>query len=194
MPQRSSCAPTDLKADAAPCQHYPLEPCLDGDLPLEVCLCRRFQEVPDLLILRGFSDTSACVGAAALLDAGLDLIWSGRAAWMTPAQRAAWAWTVAWRAAARAARKEPRFQRLGRRAESRRLNPGDAHLGWLREAVDSLPESQKEAVVLRFFLGMSIRQAAMEAGVRPSTIDNRVRAGLVNLARIIASRDLHGLA
>ncbi|MCX7863336.1 MAG: RNA polymerase sigma factor [Bacteroidales bacterium] len=56
----------------------------------------------------------------------------------------------------------------------------------IRNLLDYLPPSQKEVVVMRFFLGMSFKEIAEITNVSINTALGRMRYALINLKKLIA--------
>jgi len=57
----------------------------------------------------------------------------------------------------------------------------------LREAIRTLPRDQKEAVVLRYFGGLSTSDAAAAMGCREGTVKSRVSRGIDRLQAVLRS-------
>lgn len=93
--------------------------------------------------------------------------------------------------------------RLRRRAAERRAlarRPPDAE--WvleptdamdLHDAVAALPERQREAVVLQYFLGLTAVEAAELVGIRPGAMRTRTSRAVAALRTVLVSVDEGGL-
>lgn len=55
----------------------------------------------------------------------------------------------------------------------------------VKEAINSLPEYQKEAVILRYFHQMQIKEIAKVTNTNDSTVKSRVKQGLGKLANLM---------
>ena len=55
----------------------------------------------------------------------------------------------------------------------------------VRKLVDSLPEEQKEVVILRHYAGLSFKEIADTTGVSINTALGRMRYALINLRKLI---------
>jgi RNA polymerase sigma-70 factor (ECF subfamily) len=51
----------------------------------------------------------------------------------------------------------------------------------LRDALEGLQETEREAIALAYFLGLSYREVASQLGIPEGTIKNRIRKGLERL-------------
>jgi len=60
----------------------------------------------------------------------------------------------------------------------------------VRELIRELPESQKEVVILRHFLGLTFQEIATHTGVSINTALGRMRYALINLRKIAAEQQL----
>jgi RNA polymerase sigma-70 factor (ECF subfamily) len=58
----------------------------------------------------------------------------------------------------------------------------------LRRALEELPDSQREAVVLMQLRGLSVAEAALEAGVTPGALKVRAHRGYVGLRKRLKGR------
>ena len=58
----------------------------------------------------------------------------------------------------------------------------------LRQALDALPDSQREAVELVQLKGLSVAEAALEAGVTPGALKVRAHRGYVALRKMLAPK------
>jgi Sigma-70, region 4 len=150
------------------------------------CLLGRLHRIHELLVRRGFSDAVASRAVEEVLRVGLKALDTGKAAGMSAERRAGWLWCVALTAARRAAAAEPVCVSLEYEPPDAHVAPpGDEHDAFgeaLREAVDCLPARQRQAVELHGLQGLSLRDAARQMGVRPSTVGHHYRAGLGRLA------------
>jgi RNA polymerase sigma factor (sigma-70 family) len=63
-----------------------------------------------------------------------------------------------------------------------------AALPLLDDALDSLPQPQREAIVLRFFRGLSLAECAVEVGCPVRTLQTRLARGLERLRSRLAAR------
>lgn len=92
--------------------------------------------------------------------------------------------------------EDPAAQRLGATADSSRAGHADPaeHAEWaearaaLLAALDTLPQKQREAVVLRYYFGYPDRQIAGILGCRLGTVQQRLHAGRGSLQRVIRRR------
>ncbi len=57
----------------------------------------------------------------------------------------------------------------------------------LRQAVQGLPDRQKEVVVLRFFIGLSTREAAATLGCPEGTVKSNLHKAIGNLGAKLRS-------
>ena len=94
----------------------------------------------------------------------------------------AWAHQVAFNLAKSAFRR----RRAARRASSRQgvvvaLEPDLASDLAVREAVAALPESQREALILRYFADLSVREVAVIVGCPENTVKTNTRRALAAL-------------
>ncbi|MFS0860698.1 RNA polymerase sigma factor [Paenibacillus taichungensis] len=55
----------------------------------------------------------------------------------------------------------------------------------VRQAVISLPEHQRDAVILNYYNGLKIREVAELTGTNESTVKSRIRLGITKLREII---------
>lgn len=60
----------------------------------------------------------------------------------------------------------------------------------VRKLVDLLPEEQKEVILLRHYGGLSFKEIADQTGVSINTALGRMRYALINLRKIIESKNL----
>lgn len=58
----------------------------------------------------------------------------------------------------------------------------------LFEALQSLPEMQRKVVVLRHWLGLSVREAAEELGISEGTVKSHSHRGLTALEQVLTRR------
>lgn len=149
------------------------------------CLLERLHRIHALLVRRGFSDAVASFAVEKVLSVGLKALKTGKADSKSPEQRAGWLWRVAIKSARRAAAKEIALVPLGYEPpDIYRSSPeDDAFWEALRNAVDSLPPRQKEAVELHLLQGRSLREAAAEMGIKASTVSSYFKAARVRLRR-----------
>lgn len=71
---------------------------------------------------------------------------------------------------------------LGDRLESREDSPGEfaeesETAALIREAIDTLPEKEKNVVLLRHYQGLKFREIAEVTGLTPRTVQNCLRRG-----------------
>lgn len=66
----------------------------------------------------------------------------------------------------------------------------DAVAKAVRHAIDNLPESQREAIHLAYYGGLSYRQVAARLGIAEGTTKSRMRAALRQLADRLDAEDL----
>lgn len=90
------------------------------------------------------------------------------------------------------------LRRVGDLAELDQPDPSDAHSGTelrilLREALDSLPEGQRLAVVLVDMEGMPLAEVAQVLEVAEGTVKSRCSRGRAALAQALAARGYHHL-
>jgi len=64
----------------------------------------------------------------------------------------------------------------------------DERLGALAEAVEALPDRQREAVACRFFRGLSVAQTARAMGVAEGTVKAAVFQAIGNLRRLMKGK------
>ena len=55
----------------------------------------------------------------------------------------------------------------------------------VRESINALPEYQREAIILRFYHDMKIREIALITGSKESTVKSRLRQGLEKLKNML---------
>jgi RNA polymerase sigma factor (sigma-70 family) len=60
----------------------------------------------------------------------------------------------------------------------------------IRKLIDYLPEDQKEVVLLRHYAGLSFREIAEQTNVSINTALGRMRYALINLRKLIHSKDI----
>jgi RNA polymerase sigma-70 factor (ECF subfamily) len=60
----------------------------------------------------------------------------------------------------------------------------------LHEAIQALPDRQREVTVLRFLLGFSTREAAETLGCPAGTVKSNLHKAVVNLHAMLRSRDV----
>ena len=60
----------------------------------------------------------------------------------------------------------------------------------VRELIQELPETQKEVVILRHFLGLTFQEIATHTGVSINTALGRMRYALINLRKIASEQQL----
>ena len=58
--------------------------------------------------------------------------------------------------------------------------------GRLKEAIEKLPDMQKDTILLRYFHSMKIKDIAQVTGVNPSTVKSRISQGLKKLKFILS--------
>jgi RNA polymerase sigma-70 factor, ECF subfamily len=80
---------------------------------------------------------------------------------------------------------------LGDRLESPAETPEDLaeeseEASLIREAIDSLPEKEKNVVLLRHYQGLKFREIAEVTGLTPRTVQNCLRRGRDKLAQRLA--------
>ena len=85
--------------------------------------------------------------------------------------------------------RQRRFQTVS--LDSDAQVPGRQRLGGedhaaLIEAVQSLPEMQRKVVVLRYWLGLDVRETALELGIGEGTVKSHSSRGLATLQRCLA--------
>jgi RNA polymerase sigma-70 factor (ECF subfamily) len=61
----------------------------------------------------------------------------------------------------------------------------------VRKLVDSLPEEQKEVVILRHYVGMSFKEIAEQTHVSINTALGRMRYALINMRKMIRETNLN---
>jgi len=61
----------------------------------------------------------------------------------------------------------------------------------VRQAVLSLPEHQRDAVILNYYNGLKIREVAEATGTSESTAKSRIRLGISKLKEMITGGDRH---
>ncbi len=61
----------------------------------------------------------------------------------------------------------------------------------VRRLVDSLPEEQREVVLLRHYAGLSFREIAEQTGVSINTALGRMRYALINMRKMIREANLN---
>ncbi len=76
----------------------------------------------------------------------------------------------------------PGTQRPGSRTENRLL---------LAEALRSLPEPQREAVLLHHFYGYKNREIAQMTGASHAAVKSRIQQGLSKLQRLLDKEDFY---
>ena len=64
----------------------------------------------------------------------------------------------------------------------------------LREALDHLPDRQREAIELAYFGGLSFREVAAATGATEGTAKSRIRLGLQRLATVLRQDEMVGPA
>lgn len=169
----------------------PLSPRPDASME---CLFGRLHRIHALLVHRGFSDAVASRAVEEVLEVGRQAINSGKAASMSPEQRAGWLWTLAKRAALRAAKKEVPRVSLTYDPPDYRLPAVDHHRPSaiaVRRAIARLPAQQRTAVTLCILLGLTRRQAAREMGIKVSTVCCSLRAAFTRLRKELAMLETH---
>ncbi|MGP1362904.1 MAG: RNA polymerase sigma factor [Bacteroides sp.] len=60
----------------------------------------------------------------------------------------------------------------------------------VRELIQELPETQKEVVILRHFLGLTFQEIAVHTGVSINTALGRMRYALINLRKIASEHQI----
>jgi len=60
----------------------------------------------------------------------------------------------------------------------------------VRRLVDSLPEEQREVVMMRYYSGLSFKEIAEQTGVSINTALGRMRYALINLRKTIKEKNL----
>ena len=60
----------------------------------------------------------------------------------------------------------------------------------VRRMIDSLPEEQREVVMMRYYAGMSFQEIADQTEVSINTALGRMRYALINLRRMIQEKNL----
>jgi RNA polymerase sigma factor (sigma-70 family) len=150
----------------------------------------RLDRIYRLLRRRGFSDSPALSGRDAALDAGLKVLASGKAQHMSARQRAGWLWTVAKRAALRAAKSE-----MARAALIYDLRdawrPAEAHhhplATAIQVAIERLPARQRAVLTLCVLQNLSQAKAARELGIKASTVCRALKAAFAHLREGLAA-------
>ena len=158
----------------------------ESDRPSEDCMMRH---TPDCLAKRltklepklhaCFPAEAADYGLDAARDAGLRHIEGAKEG--EPCELtygSAWLLRIAKRAACRYMKRHPRcvsidmamFTMRPARAIDAEGEPRD--LTGVRDAFEELPDRQKEAVFLRVFVGLSLREAAREMGIAAQTVES----------------------
>lgn len=61
----------------------------------------------------------------------------------------------------------------------------------LKEAIQKLPDAQKDTILLRFFHDMKIKDIAKITSTNPSTVKSRVSNGLKKLKSLLSEVDTH---
>jgi DNA-directed RNA polymerase specialized sigma24 family protein len=115
---------------------------------------------------------------------------TGKAAHMSAEHWARWLWKVAMQAAQRFAAREVVRSPLSFDPPDNYPLPSEGEsplLLALHEAVDHLPERQRQAVKLHFFQGLSVRAAARAMGLGGSTVEYHLVKAYVSLARILSA-------
>lgn len=158
------------------------------------CLARRLAEL-EAKLYGCFPAKAADYGLDVARDAGLRYIErnkAGRACRLT--YGAAWLLKVAKRAAIRYMKQHPgcvsieiaMFSMRPRRAsDEEQQEPRD--LSAVRDALERLPEKQKEAVYLRVFDGLSIRKAARQMGIAPQTVGSYLKKAYASLRTTLST-------
>lgn len=88
-----------------------------------------------------------------------------------------------WRRSARALRLIPLA------AEPDAVNPVDLVDRSLIRAIESLPERQRQTLVLRVLLGLSTKETAAELGIDPGTVPVHLRRALASLRATTAIKE-----
>ncbi|MBK8341420.1 MAG: sigma-70 family RNA polymerase sigma factor [Flavobacteriales bacterium] len=61
----------------------------------------------------------------------------------------------------------------------------------VRKLIDSLPEEQREVVIMRTYMGMSFKEIAEHTQVSINTALGRMRYALINMRKLIKAHDIH---
>lgn len=59
----------------------------------------------------------------------------------------------------------------------------------IQEALDQLPNIQREAIILKYYRDLKVKDTAKATGVTTSTAQSRINQGLKKLARILDKED-----
>lgn len=150
------------------------------------CLIDRLDRIYSLLRKRNFSDSAALSGCDAALDAGMKALATGQAGRMSARRRAGWLWTLAKRAALKAAKKEIPLVSLKLEPEDYRCAGDEEKYDGsiaVQQAVDRLPDRQRMAVTLCVLQGLTREQAAREMGIKTATVCRRLNAAFARLRK-----------
>ncbi|WP_373216993.1 RNA polymerase sigma factor [Enterococcus durans] len=61
----------------------------------------------------------------------------------------------------------------------------------IQNALDALPEYQREAIILRFYYDMKVKEVAMVTGTSVATAQSRIQQGLDKLKRLLKREDFY---
>ena len=124
---------------------------------------------------------------------GLSRAWARRR--RKRAEASWWTWTAGFavRVCRETGRRKPRLGiRPGAPLELRAdpLGLTDPQHVELRQAVQELPDRQQEVVVLRFFIGLSTREAAATLGCPEGTVKSNLHKAIGNLRAKLRSQEV----
>lgn len=96
-------------------------------------------------------------------------------------------WALAWR---RSRRRERHRESLVSAARPAFVDPAQADLVDLMDALAELPMDQRTVVVCRFSLGLSVRETAEALDIREGTVKSRLARGVARLRELTETQQL----
>jgi RNA polymerase sigma-70 factor (ECF subfamily) len=108
-----------------------------------------------------------------------------------PGKFAAWLGSICRLVARRLAKTKPRHP-LPEADLPAASDPGDERAGLVRQAVERLPQSGREVVVLHYFSGLSHEQIAATLGISPQAVHGRLIRARRTMAAILSRNGFGG--